>query len=183
MGLIISMQAARTIPEGEYLAELISVEQKEGKRGEYIKFLFQIVEPGYEMNVSGICSKLLTPKSKLFKWVTAFEPQITAETNEIDLESFIGKKVIVEVALQESNPDYVNVVNIKRIGRRVGPYGSNVDVSERIDEISKFSSTKTVENPSKIQSNTGFNRTGDIKSAQKKFIQDIDDLDSIDFNK
>lgn len=119
MAIMVEIQQNKTIPDGEYEAILTGVSEFESKNGPILRFKFDIVEPGYETSVSGICSKLLTPRSKLYKWLQAFNV-VLPESGTIDLESFVGLRAIVDVAIHDDGTNqFLNVVNIKKVGRRI----------------------------------------------------------------
>lgn len=118
MVLVIEIPKQKIIEDGDYIAELKNVEEIQGKYGPMLRFVFDVIEPGYETRVTGICSKYVTPKSKLFRWLNALEADFSQP--QIDLHSLIGKKCIITVSLAvgPDGMEYLNVVDVKRYNIR-----------------------------------------------------------------
>jgi hypothetical protein len=121
------MKEHETIPEGEYSATLMDVVEQTTKFGASLRFAFEVNDPGYEgTKVSGMCSKSLSPRTKLFRWLTSLGVQL-AVGQQITLEDLIGTQCYVEVALSTSNDgsgtQWLNVVNVKPFNRHRPAYG------------------------------------------------------------
>lgn len=85
------------IPEGVYKAALIKVEEGSGEYGDYLKFMFEVIE-GEQKGVakSLVASKKLSSSksgknSKLFDIVKALTKTEPKAGDTLDIESFVGK--------------------------------------------------------------------------------------------
>lgn len=146
MVVIIDIQRPKMIEEGDYLAELKDVQEIQGKFGAMIRFWFNIIEPGYETSVTGICSKSGSLRSKLVKWALALGADISQP--QINLSSLIGAKAIVSVNIVTgaNGEEYLNVVDVKKVSRRM-PSVQHVDSSLYQQEQYQQSMNQFVQQP------------------------------------
>jgi hypothetical protein len=114
MAIVVDIQRQKLIDEGEYYAVLRDVQELQGKYGPVLKFWFDITEPGYETSVSGICSKIASPRSKLFRWLIALGADLS-QADSFDISTLKGASCIIVVSgvTAPSGEEYVNVVDVK----------------------------------------------------------------------
>jgi len=114
MAVIVEIQRQKPIDEGEYYAVLRDVQELQGKYGTVLKFWFDIVESGYETTVSGLCSKIATPKSKLLRWLVALGADLSqADTFDVTTLKGAPAIIVVSVVTTPSGEEYVNVIDVK----------------------------------------------------------------------
>lgn len=87
------------LPTGEYLAQIVDIEDVDGNYGPQFQFQFEIVKPKpFEgKTMRGWCSQSPSLKSKLMSWTAAaFNRPI--ETGEaVDTMDLIGRKVVLVI--------------------------------------------------------------------------------------
>lgn len=134
MAIVLEVQEQPKVPEGEFIAKVIGVEEKTTAYGPAIKFTFQITEPGYERVLTGIATnKGLVPKSKLFRWLSAMGLDLVAGAQVI-IDNVIDVEVVVEVAMgkaAEGKTPYANIINVKPKRRRVQPEIVTADIPQQ----------------------------------------------------
>lgn len=87
---------------GTYYAKLSKIEEKYGKHGPFLRFIFTIEEGDYEnYTVAGSVSASSTRFCKLYEWITillGYEPD-----EEIDTNCLIGGRCQINVVKNDNN--------------------------------------------------------------------------------
>lgn len=162
MSIIIDLPNQKKIKDGAYLATLKDVKEFKSKYGQAILFIFDIIEPGYETRVTGICSKIIrSPKSKLFRWALALGADLTKP--QLDLSTLIGRNVIVVVTLYKSNDgfEYLNVIDLRK-AENIGEINQN-NVKNVIDN-----NLQHLKDKSNVQNN---NQQQQVQYQQQSQVQ------------
>lgn len=110
------------IPNGSYVAEVESIEEKENKRpdwGPLLRVKFRIIEEPYvNRRVSGLVPGIWKPKNKLDKWLSAMGVDASASTGkEVSEEQLKGARVSVYVVTDE-NSTFANVKEVNVLSQR-----------------------------------------------------------------
>jgi hypothetical protein len=115
----VRMRKFEPIPNGLYPAVFKSFEETKTRYGMSYFFYFEItaqvgnIAPG--QSVRGLVSPQLTPKSKLARWIRAMGIEMQ-ENDTLDLDTLIGRQVVVEVEQVISKDQvYSNVKDVKSV--------------------------------------------------------------------
>lgn len=189
MVLVIEIPRQKIIEDGDYIAELKNVEEIQGKYGPMLRFVFDVIEPGYETRVTGICSKYVTPKSKLFRWLNALEADFSQ--SQIDLHSLIGRKCIITVSLAvgPDGMEYLNVVDVKRYNmRRPGMTATSSTMSvpgtvtyTHSSQQDQPQSQQSVQQQHQVQQSVQSIQNPLHAPRKNPLITEIEDLDELEF--
>jgi hypothetical protein len=206
MAVIVEIQRQKPIDEGEYYAVLRDVQELQGKYGTVLKFWFDIVESGYETSVSGLCSKIASPRSKLFRWLVALGADLSqADTFDVTALKGAPAIVVVSTVTTPSGEEYVNVVDVKPAKMRrvagTGVAGTNVagtgvtgtstgPETSVVNPVQRFVSPQPNPVPNPVQTvqqqqqsaprpnpNPGLN----LQGKKNPFIEEISNLDELEF--
>jgi hypothetical protein len=206
MAVIVEIQRQKPIDEGEYYAVLRDVQELQGKYGTVLKFWFDIVEPGYETSVSGLCSKIASPRSKLFRWLVALGADLSqADTFDVTVLKGAPAIVVVSTVTTPSGEEYVNVIDVKPAKMRrvagTGVVGTNVagtgvtgtstgPETSVVNPVQRFVSPQPNPVPNPVQTvqqqqqsaphpnpNPGLN----LQGKKNPFIEEISNLDELEF--
>jgi len=124
MAVLIKYTMPDVVPEGTYLAELVSVGERSVKSSdgtdvwEYIDFTFRILDGEHKgQTVRGSVPKFLSPGSRLEAWLRAMKPRTFARGEEVDLEDYIGSKVsvYVEERVAPSGARFYDVARVRSL--------------------------------------------------------------------
>ena len=90
----------KDIPNGFFKARVSEIKQKYGTYGEYLCFIFTIIDEGELANYKFSGSVKPTPlrQSKFYRWVTNILGQLPEDT--ISTDSLIGKECRVYISKQ-----------------------------------------------------------------------------------
>ena len=101
------------VPDGSYDATLKSIETKTSNDGEqYRRWAFNVAFEGKDVEITGMSSTKLGPKSKAYKWLTAILGREPGPGEEIAFSSLVGSPCRIEVA--ENANGYSGVEDVKR---------------------------------------------------------------------
>ena len=189
MAIIVEIQKQKPIEEGEYYAVLRDVQELQGKYGPMLKFWFDITEPGYETSVSGLCSKVASPRSKLFRWLVALGADLS-QTDVLDVTTLKGAAaiIVVSVVTAPSGEEYLNVVDVKpaRMRRVVNP-GINPETMSVSGSVRPNIQPNPVPRPvsstppQQPNSNPNPNPKPGLQGKKNPFIEEISNLDEIEY--
>ena len=113
-------EAEYIVEAGKHIGELSKVVETNTRYGPAILFLFKITSSnGSDIFVSGLCSKRLTPRSKLYDWLCILNGCNFDIGDSVDPEEFIGHKVELVVENSESNGRTYS--NVKQLLRLIDP--------------------------------------------------------------
>jgi Ser-tRNA(Ala) deacylase AlaX len=101
MGIRIAIQGNKPVPTGVYRVELVSVEHTETYCGEYLKWVFRIVDDGRTVVDYSNLSVSTSPTSKCVEWITALLNRELQPDEELDLETLVGRTAIAYVRLKK----------------------------------------------------------------------------------
>ena len=206
MAIVVEIQKERPIEEGEYYAVLRDVQEIQGKYGPVLKFWFDITEPGYETSVSGLCSKIARPRSKLFRWLMALGADLSQATT-FDVTTLKGAPAIIVVSsvTSPSGEEYVNVIDVKPAKMRravVPPNFATTSISGNVSYETPVSTTTLQSSPiptpmssTPVPSTPAPSQTVPVqqqnvnptpinitsKTKRNPFIEEIDNLNELEF--
>ncbi|MCX5758046.1 MAG: hypothetical protein NTU83_05995 [Candidatus Hydrogenedentes bacterium] len=111
-----TVEESITAPEGEYEAEVISVEDKDGQYGPTVRIEFKISAElgGDEFRVAGFAHKKLHEKSKLGRWITAILGHMPEVGEEITIDQLLHKncRVTVKHKTTTDGKTFANVTDV-----------------------------------------------------------------------
>jgi hypothetical protein len=109
----LKMHDFQPVPDAIYPAEVVKITNMVSKFGESFRISFKITKAMLGISegqvVSGLVNAVLTPKSKLNKWLMAAGVK-TEVGKDVNLDDMLGKNVFIEV---EQKGDFSNVVDVK----------------------------------------------------------------------
>jgi hypothetical protein len=88
---------------------------EETKFGKAIRMYFNVSDNGEMKTISGLARyyDVITPSSKLYKWIAAIAGQDSLENGDFDLDNLIGAPVQVVISNKKVNDNiYSNVVEV-----------------------------------------------------------------------
>lgn len=98
MGYKVKAEAYEPMEAGDYRAVFTRYEEDEGIHGEMIKWFFDCEDEDYPgRTISGISSTAFNPMSKMYAWVGALMGRPIEDGEEIDLDSLVGREVMIDV--------------------------------------------------------------------------------------
>lgn len=113
---ITTEEVAPALPDGEYAAMPVAIEEMKGRHGPMVKIDFQINSEGPwdGRRVSGIASKKLSANTKLGGWVAAILGGMPRVGREITADELLHKDCIVVVRQEQNSGQRVfsNVIEI-----------------------------------------------------------------------
>jgi len=163
MAVQVKYTAPESVPEGAYLAELVSVSERvmkstDGSESwEYVDFTFRIIDGECKgRTVRGSAPKFLSPGSRLEAWLRAMKPRTFAKGEVVELDDYIGSvvSVYVEERVGSTGAKFYDVTRVRAL----------TDVEKKI--VEGLSKTETKPQETKSEAKT-----------EKK----IDDLEDIPF--
>jgi hypothetical protein len=92
-------EAATTVAEGEFEAEVTGVQDMDGQHGPMVRIEFTLAtdDEWDGRRVSGLASKKLSENTKLGRWVAAILGQMPAVGEAIKIEDLLHKHCRVEI--------------------------------------------------------------------------------------
>ena len=109
-------EVAPPVPDGEYAAMPVAIQEKKGPHGVMVRIDYQIVSDDQwdGGRVSGIASKKLSANTKLGGWVAAILGGMPRVGREISEEDLLHKDCIVVVRQEVSgkNRVFANVIEV-----------------------------------------------------------------------
>ncbi len=109
-------EAATVIPEGEFDAEITSVQDMEGQHGPMVRIEFTLTtdDEWDGRRVSGLASKKLSEATKLGRWVAAILGHMPEVGEEVTVEDLLRKccRVIVKHNPYNDGTIFANVVQV-----------------------------------------------------------------------
>jgi hypothetical protein len=104
MAQIVKVEGRPTIPAGLYKAECLGTEVAEFAKGEYRKWTFTIQGGKFDgTQITGVSSLVMSPKAKAYDWYSALTGESPQLGDEIDLDSVIGRRVNLNVILEDTD--------------------------------------------------------------------------------
>ena len=107
------------LDEGEYAAKFTGYEEKEGDFGPFLLLAFAILDEEHaETTVTAMASKKLGPKCKLRGYIEGMLGRTLESKEEVELDDFIGRKVMVYLGVKDTDTGLFNIVLRIRVPRR-----------------------------------------------------------------
>ena len=118
---------------GAYQARLISVEEKDGNWGSFVKLGFEVDEPDYEgVNVTGAASAHFSSRSKLYRWTRALLGGREIPTSYTwDSNDLISRRCILslDVTEDENGARFNRVADVLPVRQRPVQTGQRAKVA------------------------------------------------------
>lgn len=96
--LVIKKDPSRSIPSGIYDATVIELTATEHPQyGAGVVWTFEVEHRGDRAHVTGITSRKLNPKTKMWSWIKAFKIDPLSGPEDFNLKCLIGKKIRIKV--------------------------------------------------------------------------------------
>jgi hypothetical protein len=109
-------EAATTVAEGEFEAEVTGVQDMDGQHGPMVRIEFTLAtdDEWDGRRVSGLASKKLSEATKLGRWVAAIIDHMPAVGEEITAEDLFHKhcRVVVKHKTSPDGKTFANVVDV-----------------------------------------------------------------------
>ena len=92
-------EAAQLVDEGEYSAELIDIQDRDGEHGPMARLEFRILEDEQweDSHVAGIANKKLSEGTKLGQWVAALLGKLPDVGKEVTHDALLGRPCRIHV--------------------------------------------------------------------------------------
>lgn len=124
-----------TLPEGNYLVEVESVEEKEGNKGAYLSFTFKVAEGKFKGNkLFHNCSLAPQALFNLKNLLEALGMNIPKKAFDLDPDDLVGLQCVVEVTHEvyegKKRPRIVDFINADG-----GSSDSDSDVEELLEDL------------------------------------------------
>ncbi len=98
-----TVTASEGLPVGSYAARFASAEAVSNEFGDAVKLVFEVLQGEHTgATASRFCSTKLTPKSNLFKFLTALKGGKLEPGESVDLLTFIGSTGMMIVEATDS---------------------------------------------------------------------------------
>ena len=102
MGILIQQTTFEVLPVGEYRVRIADISEVEGRFGAQLQFKVEVSDgphAGSEFPVW--CSKVFSPKSKLYQWVEAALAVPIPKEFTLNTDNLIGREVLATVLVKE----------------------------------------------------------------------------------
>jgi hypothetical protein len=111
-----------TVDEGEYPARFAGYEERTTEFGDAVQFKFVLLDEEHSgVEIRGLASKKLSPKSKMRGWVEGMIGRVLEPGEEIDLDDMIDRKVMLYLAVEDTDKGLFNRIEKIRVPKRKAP--------------------------------------------------------------
>ncbi len=114
-------EAATTVPEGEFEAEVTGAQDMDGTHGPTVRldFLLHTDDEWDERRVTGLATKKLSENTKLGRWVAAIIGHMPSVGEEITIENLLHKhcRVVIKHKTSPDGKTFANVVDVLAAGK------------------------------------------------------------------
>ena len=108
-----------TVDEGEYPAAFAGYEEKTTEFGDAILMAFTLRDEEHNgVEIKGLASKKLSPKSKLRGWIEGMVGHVLEAGEDVDLDDLVGRKVMLYISVADTDKGMFNRIEKIRIPKR-----------------------------------------------------------------
>ena len=98
--MTLTFTSAPTLPDGLYPATLTAIEDRVSDRGDFRRWVFQVVDGSRAVEQSATSSMFVGPQSKAYKWATALLDRTPKPGEEVDL---VGRRCTLQVEIDAAS--------------------------------------------------------------------------------
>ena len=135
MSLTLTAEDYTVVDDGEYPAKFVNYEERETQFGKTVILHFELLDEEHQgMTLSGMASQKLTPKAKLRGWVEGFLGRALESGEVVNLDDFIGRKVLLYVTTDDTDKGLFNRIEKIRVPKKKATATPAVKLSSEEEE-------------------------------------------------